>query len=100
MKELLLRMLEWNASARNPLIGQMWQIGGHMRSWTRQDVWRRLHKAFGRFDATDSQRALLATISLFRDVAAETAVQLGYNYPKPVDDAISSYISRVLASPG
>jgi len=96
MKELLLRMLEWNAIADNRAAAE---IGSRMKSWTRPDLWRRLHKVFGRFDATDSRRALLATISLFRDIAAETADTLGYKYPRPVDDAISAYIRRVLDSP-
>lgn len=95
MKELLLRMLEWNAIADNRAAAE---IGSRMKNWTSADVWRRLHEAFGRFDATDSRKALLATISLFRDVATEISIRLGYRYPKPMDDALSSYILGVLDS--
>jgi len=95
MKELLLRMLVWNAAANQPGVA-IGEIGSGMKQWTGGEAWKRLHECFGRFDANDSRRALLATISLFRDIASETAVRLGYTYPSSLDDSISAYISRVL----
>lgn len=92
MKELLLRMLEWHAAAMSDEHPDVWHIGTRMKDWVRPDVWERLHDAFGRFDAADSWRALLATVSLFRDIASETAEGLGYQYPQEVDDAISGYL--------
>lgn len=97
MKELLLRMLEWHAAAAHES-ADIAQIGVRMKDWTRPDIWMRLHETFGRFDATDSRRALLATISLFRDVAKETASMLGYCYAEHADDAISRYIAGSLDS--
>jgi aminoglycoside 6-adenylyltransferase len=70
-----------------------------MKEWTRPVIWDRLREAFARFDGTDSRRALLATVALFRDVAIETAERLRYPYPHGVDDSISGYITGVLGSP-
>lgn len=99
MKQLLFRMLEWHAIAANEHDLDLAQIGTRMKDWTRPDVWKCLHEAFGRFDSADSRRALIATVSLFRDVAVETAARLGYTYPRHVDDAISGYISGLVDSP-
>jgi aminoglycoside 6-adenylyltransferase len=98
MKELLLRMLEWNAAAHQPDV-TIGEIGSGMKEWTGGEVWTRLDECFGRFDADDSRRALLATISLFRDVASDAAVRLGYRYPASLDAALSDYVSRALDSP-
>lgn len=99
MKELLLRMLEWHAMAANEHGLDLAQIGTQMKNWTRPDVWERLYEAFGHFDSADSGRALIATVSLFRDVAVETAARLGHTYPRHVDDAISGYIAGLVDSP-
>jgi aminoglycoside 6-adenylyltransferase len=99
MKELLLRMLEWHALAANGRAHDVEHIGIRMKDWTRPDIWKRLHELFGRFDGADSGRALIATVSLFRDVAVETAARLAYTYPRHVDDAISSYIAGLVDSP-
>ena len=93
MKRLLLRMLEWHAIAANAHGLELGQIGTRMKDWTRPDLWKRLHEAFGHFDGADSMRALTVTASLFRDVAVETAARLGYTYPRLVDDSISGYIA-------
>lgn len=94
LKGLLLRMMEWQAVARSGDRTDVWQIGMRIKDWTSPDVWQRLHEVFARFDAADSWRALLATTTLFRDVARETANKLGYQYPDDVDDAISGYIAE------
>jgi aminoglycoside 6-adenylyltransferase len=99
MKGLLLQMLEWHAAAASGPALDIPHIGVRLKDWTRADTWDRLHETFGRFDAADSQRALLATISLFRDVAKETSSMLGYSYPDDVDKAISGYIAGLLDSP-
>jgi aminoglycoside 6-adenylyltransferase len=93
MKELLLEMLEWHALSTGE--GKdVRHIGMGMKEWVRPDLWQRLDQVFGRFDAADSWRALLATTSLFRDVAVETASNLGYAYPAEVDNSITGYIGR------
>jgi len=91
MKELLLQMLEWRGSAANRDVRH---IGMRMKNWIPPAEWRRINEVFGRFDAADSWRALLATLSFFREVARETADKLGYAYPADVDASISCYLER------
>jgi aminoglycoside 6-adenylyltransferase len=92
MKEQLLTMLEWHASAAGMTPRDVWHIGSHMRDWVDADTWRHLHEVFGRFDRLDGWRALLATISLFRRLAQETAQACGLIYPQEIDDKITAYI--------
>lgn len=94
MKELLLRMLEWHAAATSGERPDVWHMGMRMSEWARPDVWEGVQQVFGRFDAGDSWGALLATVSLFRRAATETAAKLGYAYPRKVDEAISGYLRK------
>ena len=52
------------------------------------------YAAFGRFNAGDAWPTLLATASLFRDLAIETSEKLGHRYPHDVDRSISGYLRK------
>lgn len=65
-KELLLKMMEWNAQARAGWGANTWFMGKHLRAWVEDATWDALHSAFARFDSDDSWPALLATLDLFR----------------------------------
>lgn len=87
MKELLRRMLEWDAAARSPEV-DVWYIGTRMKEWVTSSQWERLHDVFAHFEADDSIRALHATCALFSEVAREVGARLGYTYPAEVERAI------------
>jgi aminoglycoside 6-adenylyltransferase len=97
MKELLRRMLEWDAVARNPAT-DVWYIGTKMSRWTTPAQWSDLQETFGRFDAGDSLRALYATCSLFSEVARDVGDRLGFTYPSAVERSILGYISQLTAT--
>ena len=92
MKELLLRMLEWHAIARGDGPIDTWHIGTHMAAWVDDETQRELGAIFGAFDARSSWTALLATTSLFRRLATETAAATGLRYPIEADEGVSGYI--------
>jgi aminoglycoside 6-adenylyltransferase len=97
-KQLLLRIVEWNA-----LHARLWDRNAHeegknMQSWVSREVWTDLHGAFARFDAADSWSALIATNQLFRRIALETAAALGFVYPAEVDRNISRFIENLRTS--
>lgn len=94
MKLLLLKMIEWHAIATRGESYDVWHIGSRMEKWAAPQVWERLHAAFGRFDAGDAWPTLLATASLFRDLAIETGQKLGHRYPHDVDRSISGYLRK------
>jgi aminoglycoside 6-adenylyltransferase len=91
MKELLRRMLEWDALTRDPA-ADVWYIGTKMKKWATTEQWVRLHEIFGHFDAEDSVRALSATCSLFSEVARDVGDRLGFAYPAAVERAILGYL--------
>ncbi len=90
MKEMLLEVLEWHAIASKPT--DLWHIGHRMREWIDTKTWQEIGSIFGHFDATDSWRALIATMDLFRRVGRETATQLGLEYPERTDAYITKYV--------
>ena len=94
MKLLLLKMIEWHAIATRGESYDVWHIGSRMEKWAAPQVWERLHAAFGRFNAGDVWPTLLATASLFRDLAIETSEKLGHRYPHDVDRSISGYMRK------
>lgn len=93
MKQRLLEMIEWHATATKGERHDVWHIGKRMADWTTPEVWERLHGVFGRFDAADGLRALHATVELYRDLARETATAFGFVYPSELDDAISKWLT-------
>jgi aminoglycoside 6-adenylyltransferase len=88
MKELLRRILEWDAVARSPE-ADVWYIGTRMKDWVTSSQWERLQEVFAHFDAGDSIRAFQATCALFSEVAREVGARLGYVYPTAVERTVS-----------
>jgi aminoglycoside 6-adenylyltransferase len=98
MKELLLRMLEWDALSRDPAT-DVWYIGTKMKTWATPEQWSAVQEIFGRFDAGDSLRAMHATCSLFSEVARDVAGRLGFTYPESVESSIRGYIGQLAEPP-
>jgi aminoglycoside 6-adenylyltransferase len=93
MKENLLKILEWHAAATSRAPIDVWYIGSHMKDWVDQVIWQELHGVFSHFDVKDSWSGLLATISLFRRLATETAERAGLDYPNEIDASVTEYIT-------
>jgi aminoglycoside 6-adenylyltransferase len=90
MKEMLLKMLEWRATATGPT--DVWYIGRRLGAWVDAATWQEIGLIYGRFDRFDSWRALLATIELFSRVARETAARLGLHYPETPEASVREYL--------
>lgn len=95
MKEDLLKVIEWHAQASHSRNYDTWHIGRFMPEWTDPQTWDALHRAFGRFEAGDSWRALLVTMDLFRRLATETASHLGYDYPATLDEHVTTFVNTL-----
>jgi aminoglycoside 6-adenylyltransferase len=93
MKELLLRVLEWEAATRalDP-----WHIGTRIGDWAPPEARGRLQAAFGRYDAAEARGALLATIDLFADVARTVAARLELRYPGEVEEPLRAYVEAAV----
>ncbi len=92
MKELLLRMMEWHASAlRGPDV-DTWQNGRFLEEWGDARALPALPSIFARYDEDDLWRALLATMDLFRWLAIEAGERLGYAYPSDGDGHVTGWV--------
>lgn len=84
---VLRRMLEWLMETER---GWSWKPGAYGRGIEHElpaDVAEALEAAHDSFDAT---------IVLFRQVARDVGAALGYAYPEYADNAVSTYIDRVI----
>jgi aminoglycoside 6-adenylyltransferase len=98
-KDGLLQMLEWQARAQHGPDYYIWYGGRFLSERTDPATWAALGEVYGHFDATDSWRALFATITLWRRLAVRTAQQLGYAYATDVDRYITGLIEQLRAWP-
>jgi aminoglycoside 6-adenylyltransferase len=96
MKQHLLVMVEWHAvvTAGYPFDG--YHKGRHLSRWVDARTWQQAHEVFGRFEAADAWRALMASVALFDRLATEAARERGLRYPTPADEAIAAHL-RTLA---
>ena len=68
-----------------------------MASWVDISTWNALQGVFAHFEADDSWNALFRILVLFRSLSTNIAHQLGFDYPKAMDDNISGFISALRA---
>jgi aminoglycoside 6-adenylyltransferase len=92
----LLEMLEWHAHAVSDEPVDTWFRGDFMRDWVDERTWEELNGVFGRFDAADSRRALLASIELFTKLAEETADKLDYRLPVEMINEVRENIEGII----
>ncbi len=95
MHGFLLRLIEWEAEARNSWSQTAPPLGKRMASWVDPSTWAALHGVFAHFAAEDSWKALLHTLALFRDLSIQVSRQLGYAYPEALDQQITGFISEL-----
>lgn len=93
MKKYLLRMLEWYAATEHA--EDIWHIGHHMHEWLPGHLWQGVQDSYARFDATDSWRALHATIAVFRDASATVARRCGFPPRTELATWVTAHIDRV-----
>jgi aminoglycoside 6-adenylyltransferase len=92
LKKRLLTMLEWHARAKYGLERDTWYYGRYLAEWTDPEVVAQLPETFGTYDPVDLGRALQATLSLYNQLAAETAVRLDFDYPTPGQKAALDWL--------
>lgn len=98
MKQKLLRMIEWHARSKRGWDHNTWHGGRYLEEWADPRALDGLRGAFAHYDEADVQRALLATMDLFRWVTRETAMRLGCAYPEDADERVTAWVAGFLAS--
>ena len=81
LKDLLRRMLEWQAQAARGSGHDTWLRGRFLEEWADPRAVAALGGAFAHYDEQEIWRALFATLDLFRWVSEEAAGKLKYGLP-------------------
>lgn len=97
MQHLLLRMIEWHALATHDWKRDTWFRGRFLEEWAHPKAVKELRQAFAHYDKEDIKRALVSTIDLFRRLAAETATNLSYPYPREADENVTQWITTCIS---
>ena len=93
----MLEMLEWHAHAVSGDPVETWSRGDFMQEWVSEETWEALHGVFGRFDAADSRRALLASVGLYTRLAEESAEKWGFVLPGKMVVEVRAYLVELMA---
>ena len=76
LRVLLLQMMEWHAKALHGNEYDVWHGGRFLHEWVDQRTLKELKNIFTQYEETDSLRGLLASINLFRRIAAVSYTHL------------------------
>ena len=89
----LIKLICWNETSKGKATHS---LGKHLSSWADPKTLKELNDVFGHFDADDSQKALFATVDLFRSLSKETASNLNLVYPSEIDRSLTQFIQDLL----
>ncbi len=91
----LRQMLEWHIEIENNWSLKMGSYGKRLRKYLNSDIWLELESTYVGAEKEENWTALFETIALFRKVATQVGVNLGYAYPQELDDNVVRYLDRV-----
>jgi aminoglycoside 6-adenylyltransferase len=92
LKELLVQMLEWNATANGR---DHWFRGRFLEEWADPAAIVGMRAAFARYDLEDTWRALTATMDVFSDVERRTAALLRLDRRPEIEDRARDLVTQV-----
>jgi aminoglycoside 6-adenylyltransferase len=100
MKQGSLRaMLEWRIEIDHEWSLRPGASGKGLKKFLSADLYRSLEETYVGPRIADNWIALFDTIALFRRVATEVADHFGYQYPRDMDDRVTTYLREVQAEP-
>ena len=93
MKQQLPRMIEWHSRSERGWNHDTWHGGRFLEERADPDALDGLRETFSaHYYEADVQRALLATMVLFRRVGRETAARSGCAYPEDADERVTAWV--------
>lgn len=96
LKQHLLTLLEWQAVVQ-PERRDIWYDGRFLDEWVDSETRQKLAATFAGYARVDLAHALLATLSLFGQLAQELTARIGLIYPLETDSFISQHIQSILS---
>jgi aminoglycoside 6-adenylyltransferase len=97
MKQLLLKAIECHAQVLHGVEYDTWYNGRFLERWADPRVVKDLKNTYARYDKKDIEKALLATMALFRRVTHEIAEKNGYPYPATADEYAATLVRALLS---
>jgi aminoglycoside 6-adenylyltransferase len=89
------RMLEWRIEVDHNWALKPGIYGRGLEQLLPKDIWSDFAGTYVGLAIDDNWAALFRTIALFRRVARDVGVVLGYAYPQALDDQVSAYLDAV-----
>lgn len=87
-------MVEWQAKAKFGLTHDTWYHGRYLSQWADPQVVAALPETFAVYETADLQRAFQATLTLYDQLAAETAAILNFDYPTAGQQAALTWLKN------
>ncbi len=96
MKHVYLRqMLEWRMEIEYDWSIPAGFLGKGLKKRLPPDLWAQVEEAFAGGKVADNWEALARTMALFRQVAVEVGMSLGYVYPHDLHERVEAYVERI-----
>jgi len=93
--QCLRRMLEWQMEIEHHWSVKPGAYGKGLKGRVGPGIWSELESTYVGAGTAENWDALFKTIDLFRKVAVEVAVALGYEYPYDMDRRVTAHLARV-----
>ncbi len=94
MKELLLQMIEWHEKVVNGNEYDTWHAGRFLCEWASEETQVELQSSFGHFDRSDSWKAVMATITLFKRLSHDISQRMNFPYSYDLENNIFNWINQ------
>ena len=96
MKHIYLRqLLEWRAEIDHDWSVPVGALGKGLKRLLPADIWAELEQCYAGARSEDNWEALAHTMALFRRVAVEVGMHLGYAYPHDLDQRVTAYVEHI-----
>jgi len=93
--QLLRRMLEWYIETQRDWSWKPGVFGKGMKRVLPPANWQAVEETFAGASIEENWQALFRMTALFREIATETATQLGFAYPQGLDDGVTRYLQKI-----
>ncbi len=98
MQQLMLQMMEWHARTLQGQDYDTWFRGRFLEKWAEPRVLKDLRKTFSHYNEKDIERALVASLNLFRRIATEISAKLGCDYPDKAGEIVVNWVLNCVGS--
>jgi aminoglycoside 6-adenylyltransferase len=96
MKHVYLRqILEWKIGLDHGWSVPAGTLGKGLKKRLSPKIWSQLEEAYAGASIEENWDALFHTMTLFRQIAMEVGIGLGYEYPLDLDQRVTAYVQKM-----